>query len=258
MVADLSASAYLVDGVDLASASVKLTHDGSGLWTGSAENIGVTTFPGLSGGGIEGGVFPPYLRSTMYLIRGTNYDDVLASIRALRRRCKPGLTVILSRTMPDPEGGASNTTQTVTARRQDDRIDWPSETVATLDIDWLITGGPWLGTSINIASAAGAHAILGDLPTRAMTITLAAGAARTVTNTVGGVVVAEFTFNATVPTGGVVVDVVAKTAKAITGGTDLSSSLSWTKLHPMLLHPGSNTLTVSAGTASIDYQPAYQ
>lgn len=255
MVASLRASTYLVDSVDLKATGVELTHDGSGLWAGLTEEIGVSTAPGIDGGGIDGGVFKPFTHSTMFQVKAADYDAVWAAIRALRRRCKPGVTVTLIRRMPDPEGGSTNTDQTTTARRQGDRVAILTSTFAQVDIDWLIADCPWYGAAVAIANAAGTYTVKGDLPTHRMTVTLAAGAARTITNTTNG---HWLTFSGTVPTGGVVIDVEAQTATAVTGGADLSQYLSWGKTYPMRLNAGSNTLTVSAGTASIDYQPAYQ
>lgn len=255
MAADLTASAYLVDDVDVADANSYLTHDGAGLWAGVTETVGVSTTPGRSGGDITGGVFQPFTLSTMYVVKASTTLGVWAAIRALRRRCKPGRTVTLTRRMPDPEGSDSNVDHTTTGRRQTDRVAWIASRAAQVDIDWLIADSPWHGDSVNVAAAAGTFDVDGDIPTSRMTVTLAAGAARTVTNTTNG---HGFTFSTAVPTGGVVIDVEAQTATAITGGADMSAYLSWTKVHPMVLNPGSNTLTVSAGTASIDYQPAYQ
>lgn len=255
MTASLKASTYLVDGVDLETSGVELTHDGAGLWTGRAENTGLSTFPGLDGGVIGGGTFPPYTHSTMFLVRGAGFDAVWAAIVALRRRCKPGQTVTLTRQMPDPDGSGSNTNQTALARRQADRPAWLADIAAAVDIDWLIVEGAWFGPAVAISSAAGTSTVSGDLPTHRMTFNLAAGAARTITNTTNGY---WFTFSTTVPSGGVTVDVEARTATAITGGADMSAYLSWGKAYPMRLRPGSNTLTVSAGTAAISYQPAYQ
>lgn len=256
MAADLHASAYLVDGVDLAATGVALTHDGSGLYSGLGEEIGISTAPGRDGGDIDGGVFRPFTHSTMYTVRAIGFDAVWAQIRALRRRCKPGRTVTLTRQMPDPDGTDANTNHTTTARRQGaPRIEWLGADAAVVDIDWLIADTPWLGAAVAIADAAGAHTILGDISTHRMTVTLAAGAARTITNTTNG---HWFTFGTTVPAGGVLIDVEARTAIGITGSVDLSASLSWGKAYPMRLNPGSNTLTVSAGTAAISYQPAYE
>jgi hypothetical protein len=254
MSADLSASAYLVDGTDLAASGVTLTHDGSGLWSGLTEDVGTEIYTGTDGGLILGGSYRPFQHSTMYDVSGTSFSDVWSKIRAFRRRCKPGRSVTLTRQMPDPDGTDANVSMTATARRLTDRISWIGESAAVVDVDWMIVDGVWHGASTTISSAAGTQSILGDTRTRRMTVTLPTGAARTVTNTTNGY---AFTFSTGTPSGGTIVDVEARTATNITSGVDVSQYLSWTKAAPMQLEPGSNVFTVSAGTASISYQPAY-
>jgi hypothetical protein len=253
MAADLKASTYLVDGDDLQVSGVELLHDGAGLWAGLAEDIGVSTAAGRDGGIVAGGVCPPFTLSTLFEIRDTDAQAVWAAVVALRRRCKMRRTVTLTRRMPDPDGSDANIDVTTTARRQTDRPEWiERNNRLQLDIDWLITGGPWLGASVAIP-AVGTVTVKGDLPTRHITATLSAGAANpVVTNASNGY---TFRFVGTVPTGGVVVDVLARKATGTAG--DLSSALKWSKDDPFQLDPGPQTLTVSDGTASFTYSPAY-
>lgn len=150
--------------------------------------------------------------------------------------------------------GAGNldTTQTVIVRGAEER--WLGGASCTLILSVETLDGPWYGAQQSI-SAVGTVTIKGDLPTRAITATLSAGAANPViTNTTNGY---TFRYVGTVPAGGVLVDIRARTATAITGGADLSSSLKWGKDDPFQLDPGSQTLTTSAGTASFTYLPAY-
>ena len=255
MTADITASAYLVDGVDLHVAGVDLLHDGSGLWDGLTEDVDVATAAGVAGGTVAGGVFSPYTLSTMYEITGANAAAVTAALVALRRRCKPGRTVTLTRRMPDPEGTDANIDLTATARRIADRVVWVGKNNrAQVDIDWRIAGGPWQGASVSIP-AVGTVTITGDVPTRSITATLAAGAADpVVTNTTNGY---TFRYVGTVPTGGVTVDVKARKATKVSDSSDVSSALKWSKDAPFQLDPGSQTITVSAGTVSFTYLPAY-
>lgn len=252
MPADLSAGAYLVDGADLANADAKLTHDGSGLWAGLSEEIGLASSAGKHGAQITGGSVRPFTHSVMYKITGTTYEATLAAIEAFRRRCKPGQTVTLTRTMPDPDGTDANVSHTATARRVTDRPNWIAKTVAALDTDFELVDGPWFGASVAIP-AVGTHTIKGGYPTTAITATLSAGAVNpVVTNTTNGY---SFRYVGTVPVGGVVVDVRARTAYA--GVTNVSSALRWGKADLLQLDPGAQTLTVSSGTASFTYLPAY-
>lgn len=253
MPADLKASTYLVDGVDLAAAGVGLTHDGAGLWNGFSETIGVSTVAGGDGGMVGGGVVPPFTHSTMYLIRANGFAAVWAQVVALRRRCKPRQTITLTRQMPDPDGTDANTDATTTARRITDRPVWLAADALVLDIDWLITGGPFLGASEAIASV-GAVTVKGDAPTRAITATLSAGAVDPIVANDNGY---SFRYIGTVPAGGVLVDVVARTATGITGSVPLSTNLRWSKADPFQLDPGGQTLTTTAGTVSFTYLPAY-
>lgn len=256
MAADLGASTYLVDGTDLQDADTELTHDGSGLWDGLTEDIGTSAAAGVDGADVAGGVFRPFVLSTMFTVRGATREAAWAGVRALRRRCKPGRTVILTRRMPDPEGSDANIDVTTTGRRQGSRPTWLGLRGITVDIDWLITGGPWIGAQVSIVNAAGTQAIKGDLRTQKVTATLSAGAVNpTVANTTNGF---SFTWTGTVPTGGVKVDVVQRRATKLSDSTDVSSALSWSKVAPFQLDPGDNVITVSSGTCDLDYFPAYE
>jgi hypothetical protein len=254
MVASLKASTYLVDSADLETTGVALIHDGAGLWSGVVEDLDVVTYAGSRGGTIAAGVLPPFTMSTMFLVQAANYDAVWAAIVALRRRCKVGRTVTLTRRMPDPEGTAANVDHTASARRQADRVSWITDSAAQVDIDWLVADGCWYAASESIAGA-GTVTVKGDTSTRAITATLPAGAANpVVTNSTNGY---TFRYVGTVPTGGVSVDVRARKATKVSDSSDVSSALKWSKDSPFQLDPGSQTITVSAGTVSFTYLPAY-
>lgn len=256
MPADLGSSAYLVDAVDLADATAELTHDGAGLWSGPAEEVGTDTYPGADGGDITGGLFRPYTLSTMYTVRAPNPTAVWAAAVALRRRCKPGRTVTLTRRMPDPDGTDANTDHTTTARRLTDRPIWLAKTGLTLDVDWWVTS-PWYGPTVTIPNAAGTQTILGDTRTYRILITLSAGAQRTVANnTPGNGYYFQFV-GASVPSGGAVVDVKAKRATAVVGGANLTQYLRWPKNFPFRLDEGPNLLATDVGTFDVAYQPVY-
>lgn len=253
MAASLKASKYLVDSTDLAASGVALIHDGAGLWAGLSESIGVATAAGANGGDVSGGVFPPYVHSTMYRIDAAGYDAVDAAFRALRRRCKPGRTITLTKQIPDPEGGASNVNLTTQARRQGDRPEWLTGNSMQVDIDWLIVDGLWIGAEESI-SAVGAVTVKGDLPTSQVTVTIAAGAVDPVLSNTNGY---SLRYVGTVPAGGVEVDVANRRATGLTGPVDLSANLRWSKDDPFQLDPGAQTLAISSGSASFDYLPAY-
>ena len=250
----LDSTTVKVDGTDLAATGVSVLWNGS-IFDAIADVVDTISYPGADGiDSVEGAA-----QGTTWTVRckvtGSDLDDAWSKIRALRRRTKPGRKVQLTRYMPGGESDSLISLLTY-GHRLGDTIAWndQNDSQATVGIDFMLFGFWYPSSATNIASAAGTSTVSGDVATRKMTFTLAAGAARTIANTTNGY---WFTFGATVPSGGVLVDVAARTATAITGGADLSASLSWGKLAPMRLEAGSNTLTVSAGTASIDYYPAY-
>jgi hypothetical protein len=250
----LDSATVKVDGTDLAATGVQVLWEGS-LFDAIDDVFDTISYSGSNESDVTSGYAQPKTWTVRCRVTGTDLDDAWAKIHALRRRTKPGRKVQLTRYMPGGEDG-SLTALLAYARRLGDTIAWNerNDQQAVVGTDFTVLGFWYPGSATNIASAAGTQSIGGDLPTYRMTFTLAAGAARTVANATNG---HSFTFSTTVPTGGVLIDVEARTATAITGGADLSAYLSWTKLFPMRLDPGSNVLTVSAVSASIDYKPAY-
>lgn len=180
------------------------------------------------------------------LSTGTALRD---AVRQLRAACRPDRQLTLTRLWAD------GTSETAAGKFLNITPARPVRNIIQTLVEFTLLE-LWYGAEESIASAAGSHEILGDTRTHRMEITLAVGAARTITNTVTG---HWLTFSTTVPTGGILIDVEARTATAVTGGADYSAFLSWGKDFPMALDPaaGDNTLTVSAGSASIVYQPAY-
>jgi len=255
MSTNLDSTTVKVDGTDLATTGVQVTWEGS-LFAAIDDVFDTLSFPGSDESDVTAGSARPTTWTVRCRVSGTDLDDAWVKVHALRRRSKPGKKVQLTRYMAGGESG-SVVSLLAYGRRLGDTIAWndQNDAQAVLAIDYTLLGFWYPSTATTIASAAGTQTIDGDVRTRRMTITLAAGAARTVTNTTNGY---WFTFGTTIPTGGVLIDVEARTATAITAGTDMSAYLSWGKFHPMQLEPGSNVITVSAVSAAIDYKPAYQ
>lgn len=249
----LDATTVKVDGVDLATTGVAVLWGGS-LFDAYDEVFSAVSYPGLDDSDALEGVGRPITWSVRCRVTGTDLDDAWAKLRALRRRTKPGKTVQLTRYMV---GGESNAVVSLVtnARRLGDTVAWSEENdrKATIGIDFQLLGF-WLpATPTTIASAAGSQSIAGDRPTRRITATLSAGAVNPViTNATNGY---SFRYVGTVPVGGVVVDVAARTAYA--GVVNVSSALRWGKTNLLQLDPGVNVLTVSSGTCALDYYPAY-
>lgn len=250
----LDSTTVKVDGTDLAATGV------STAWSGSVfdaidpafDTIG---YPGADQLDIAEGAAHSSTWTVRHKIVGTDLDDAWAKIRALRRRTKPGKKVQLTRYMPGGESGSLVSLLTY-GQRLGDTVAWSDENdhQAVVATDFLLLGFWYPSSSTAIASAAGTQSIDGDIRTRKMTVTLAAGSARTVTNTTNGY---WFTYSGSVPSS-IVVDIEARTATLVSGSLDVSMYLSWGKTYPMQLEPGTNVLAVSSGAAAIAYYPAYQ
>jgi hypothetical protein len=246
----MSTGTLLFSGTDLASLCI--VEDLSDFWSSSEPRGDQPVYPGISGSLALQMPTSSKIASGQVTVTADTLADTEDAVAGVKALLAAGIPQTVTRRKITGTGNL-DATQTGIARSVEER--WQGPGACTLLIAVELTDGKWYGASLNIASAAGTQAIAGDVRTTRMTLTLAAGAARTVANTTNG---HQFTFGATVPTGGVLVDVEARTATAITGGTDMSASLSWPKVHPFRLDPGANVITVSAGSASIDYQPAYQ
>lgn len=169
--------------------------------------------------------------------------------RTLTRLVKPGKTVTLSRLVAY---GTGNETHTTVAKYQSGLgpVGMTGQDTGRLVVNMRILDGLWFGSAVTIA--AGTHTILGDVRTRRMLVTVSAGTAPVVTNTTNG---SSFTVSGSTGTP-VVVDV--ENMSASDSGGDCSERLSWSGTWPLQLEAGSNTLTISSGTLSVAYQPAYQ
>lgn len=234
----LDSTTAKVDGTDLATTGVAV------IWAGSMFDALDPAFESISFAGADvsetsDGNIRPTTWTVTCRVTGTGFDDAWSKIRALRRRTKPGRDVTLTRYMP---GGESDTlvSQLATARRVGDTVVWtdgaPQAVVAT---DFTLLS-PWHpSTATSIASASGSVSVDGDIRTEKMTITFSAAA--TLTNSTNG---AWLTV-----TGAGDVDVEDFWESTVLAG--------FNRARPFRLEPGSNTLVLSAGTASIDYYPAY-
>ena len=245
----MSTGTLLFSGTDLATLCD--VEDLSEFWSASDLAGELPSFPGRSGAlALQRPTSAKIANAQVTVAADTlaEVEDGVAAVKAL-------LAVNVEQTVTRRKitgSGSLDVEQSAIVRRPEER--WLAGAACTLIIAVELLDGLWYGDAVNIASAAGTQTVGGEAPTAKMTATLAAGAARTVTNTSNGY---SFTFSTTVPTGGVVVDVGARTAKKVSDNTDMSAYLSWNKVQPFQLEAGSNTITVSAGTASIDYQPAY-
>lgn len=238
----------LFSGTDLAS--VCAVEDLSDFWSSSDPRGDLPVYAGIPGATAQRRPVAAKLRTGQVKVSASSLaaaEDAVAAVKALLQ-----IGRAQSATRRKVTGaGNLDTTQSVIVHGADERWSGPNcrliLSVETID-------GPWYGASQSIA-AVGTVTIKGDSPTRAITATIAAGAVNpVVTNTTNGY---TFRYVGTVPSGGLLVDVRARTATGITGSVNLSANLKWSKDDPFQLDPGSQTLTISTGTASFTYLPAY-
>jgi hypothetical protein len=241
----------LIDGVDIFTVAQNIQ-----VWEGihdvAAQRGDPIPIPGADGAVDPGelpfgvGVLPLGLQ-----LRGSSLTGFNDAHRALKRMCKVGRQVTLSRRLSYTTG---NETHTAAGRY----LSGLAPTLFTpalgkVLLSFSILDGKWHGPAVTIG--AGTSSITGDVRTRRMLVTVSAGTSPVVTNTTNG---STFTISGSTSTP-VVVDVEALSASA--SGVDCSGRLSWNTGsfdYPLQLEPGSNTLTISSGTLSVAYQPAYE
>lgn len=241
---------FLIDGTDLRSLGVRYIETWDGFLDNAPLRGGNPIIPFADGEARVDKPFEAYTMGMTLVLLGAGRQAFNDAHRALKRLVKPGQTVTLSRLIAYATG---NETHTTTAEYLSGL--GPSMTgldVGRLTVNMRILDGLWYGPAVTIG--AGTSSITGDVRTRRALITVSAGTDPTVTNSTNSY---AFTVSGSTATP-VVVDV--ENMSASTGGVDCSDRLTWAagaKTWPMQLDPGSNTLTISSGTLSVAYQPAY-
>lgn len=245
----MSTGTLLLSGTDLAS--VCIVEDLSDFWSTSDLRGDLPVSAGVPGAAplrrpvaskIRSGTVTTFEAASLAAV-----EDAVASIKALLRINR---SQVATRRKVTGTGNL-DTTQTVIVRGAEER--WVGNVSCTLILSVETCDGPWYAASESIA-AVGTVTVKGDSPTRKITATLSAGAVDPVVSNSNGY---SFRYVGTVPAGGVLVDVAARTATGITGSVPLSANLRWAKDDPFQLDPGSQILTVSTGSVSFTYLPAY-
>lgn len=244
----MTGGTLLFSGTDLAS--VCAVEDLSDFWTAADWRGELPAYSGVSGATYTRRPVSSKIRTGQVKVSASTLAAAEDAVAAVKAVLKVGQSQTVTRRKVTGSGNL-DTTQTAVAHAPEERWSGPTcrliLSVETLD-------GPWYGSSQSIG-AAGTVTVVGEASTRAITATLAAGAANpVVTNTTNGY---TFRYVGTVPTGGVTVDVRARKATKVSDSSDVSSALKWSKDAPFQLDPGSQTITVSAGTVSFTYLPAY-
>lgn len=243
-------TALLFSGVDLAT--VGSVEDLADFWSSADLQGDLVTYPGEDGAIAPPRQVPAQSRTAELTVFGDDLADTEAAVAAAKTLLRLGEQQILTRRKTTPAGNL-DTTQRAVTRSIAER--WLAPTACALLVTVETLDGAWYGVPVTLAAVAGTHNVAGDLRTTAIAVTLAAGAVNPqITNSTNGY---GFRWAGTVPAGGLLVDVRARTATAVTGGVNHSAALTWGKPQLLQLSPGSNTLTVSSGTASLTYRPAW-
>lgn len=239
----------LFSGTDLAT--VCLPTDLNDFWSSPDVRGDLPVYAGMPGAGAVRRPIAAQLRTGELVVFGDSLADTEDAVAGVRSLLREGQAQTVTRRKITGAGNL-DTTQTAIVRGAAER--WVDEFECGLIMSVETLDGPWYAPSVAIA-AVGTIDVEGDSPTRAVTATLSAGAVNPViTNTSNGY---SFRYVGTVPAGGVLVDVLAKTATGITGSVNLTANLRWSKDDPFQLDPGSQTLTTSMGTPAFTYLPAY-
>jgi hypothetical protein len=242
----------LFSGTDLASL-VDVVEDLSDFWSGADSRGDLPTYAGTSGATAIRRPTDVKVRSAQVsMTDGATLAATEDKVNALKAVLRPGQSQTVTRRKVTSAGNLDVTQTAIVRSAIEER--WLSPTTCTLIFAVETLDGPWYAASESIAGA-GTVTVKGDTSTRAIAATLSAGAVNpVVTNTTNGY---TFRYVGTVPTGGVSVDVKARKATKVSDSSDVSSALKWSKDAPFQLDPGSQTITVSAGTVSFTYLPAY-
>ena len=238
----------LFDGTDIKSAGVQTIEVWDGALISPAPRGADQLIPFRDGEIYTAKAFEAHPVSIGLVLTPTSIMTLNDTLRTLRRLAAPDRTVSLTRRLSYTAG---NEQQTCTARYLSglDPALFQAMTNGRLVLTMRNLDGLWYGASTTIA--AGTSTVLGDVRTRKMTVTVSAGTAPTVTNATNG---SAFTVTGSTATP-VVVDVLNQSATA--SGSDCSSRVSWSGTWPLQLEAGSNTLTISSGTLSVAYFPAF-
>lgn len=241
----------LFSGTDIATL-VDVVEDLSEFWSGSDSRGDLPTYAGTSGASAVRRPTDVKVRTGQVTI--TDEATLAATedrVTTLKATLRPGQSQTVTRRKVTSSGNLDTTQAAIVRPAIEER--WLTDTTCTLIFAVETLDGPWYGASESIA-AAGSVTVKGDTSTRSITATLSAGAVNPVVTNSNGY---TFRYVGTVPTGGVSVDVKARKATKVSDSSDVSSALKWSKDAPLQLDPGSQTITVSAGTVSFTYLPAY-
>lgn len=236
----------LINGTDIATTN-RIVQVRDGFYEGPEARGGLLTLPGKDGETNVDQPFGPTVFSIGLFVQGSSFTTLNDEYRTLRQLCAAGRTVTLTKQTAYTAGNETYTATAKLIRVTPNRL---SPIAMKAVVEFSVLDGLWYATPLTVST--GTVSVAGDVRTQRMTVTLAgSGTNPTLTNSTNGW---ALTYTGSTATS-TVIDTEAMTA--FQGATNVSQNLSWTKLFPFRLDPGSNTLTCSSGTASIAYSPAY-
>ena len=237
----------LIDSTDVQT-STRVIDNRDGSYLGPEGRGDLLTYPGRDGNTNTDQPFGPFVFPFGVLLTGSSFTGLNDEYRLLRQLCKPGRTVTLTKRMAYTAG---NEAYTATAKLLRITPNRRSPVTMRALVEFTVLDGLWYGSSATVST--GSVSVLGDVRTQRMVVTLsgAGTGAHTLTNSTNGW---ALTYTGSVATA-VDIDVLAQTATQ--GASDVSGNLTWTRAMPFRLDPGTNSLSLSAGSASIAYYPAY-
>lgn len=244
------ANTILIDGTDIAT-TARIVKQWEGVHDTATLRGNLVTYPGADGETDTDQPFGPTILGLGLVLLGSTITTFNDQYQTLRRLCRPGGTVTLTKQL-DLTAGTQSYTATCKLRRCTPSQLSPSAYAVALEFSVL--DGVWHGSQVTQAISNGSNtpSISGELRTKRMTITLTGGTTPTLTNSTTG---HSLHFNGTM-SAPVIIDV--ENGTATRSSADVSEALTWTKLSPFALLPGTNTIVLAGGgSASIAYYPAY-
>lgn len=244
-------STVLVDGTDIATAT-RFEEDKDGYYALPPLRGDLPTFPGVDGETNADQPFGSFVFPQHLILSNASVAAANDEFRTLKRLCKPGATVTLTKRTTF---GSGDEDVTATAKLHDIQRSRINPVVVRCVVEWSILSGVWYATStssVSLVNGANTPTITGEVRTKNMTVTLTGGTTPSLVNSTTG---HALTFTGSM---GSPVTINVLNGTATQSATDVSDFLTHTQVLPFALAPGSNSITLSGGgSASITYTPAY-
>lgn len=267
---------FLVDGVSLSAGLPDDVQDGAcleGPWQWpyqqGTQRGDLPVYQGFDGAGYTNQPYAAFILPVYMTLSAPPCEDgspteqsddswawINNAIEQVRLACKPDQQVTLTRRRSMPAG---NDSQTTSAKLSNITTTRDGRDTLRLVIEFTMLDPLWYGPDTVHAITGGTGTLAYEGQTRCHRMTIHVGAGLTDPSVLNNTNGHSFQWaGGVVPSGGIDVDVEARTAVRTTGGADVSRYLRWPKAHLMRLDPGNNAIFVSGiGNATFTYNPAY-